>query len=105
LATLARLTRAGLRAQAAVSPVLPCNPERFAALLDGRVARVLLDTFFAGDGSGGARTIRLGVGEIFQHLGYADWFKPDAHLGLLEALKKHFPPEKIVFSQEGFAAV
>jgi len=105
LATLDRLTRAGLRAQAAVSPVLPCNPERFAGLLSGRVTRVLLDTFFAGDGSGGARTIRLGVGEIFQRLGYADWFTADAHLGLLEALKKHFPPEKIVFSQEGFAAV
>lgn len=105
LGTLERLHRAGLRVQAAVAPVLPCNPERFAALLGGRVTRVLLDTFFAGDGSGGVRTIRLGVGEIFRQLGYADWFAPDAHLGLLEALRKHFPPEKVVFSQEGFAAV
>ncbi len=105
LATLERLTRAGLRVQAAVAPVLPCNPDRFAALLAGRVTRVLVDTFFAGDGSAGQRTIRLGVGELFQQLGYADWFTRDAHLGLLEALRKYFLPEKIVFSQEGFSAV
>lgn len=105
LQTLERLTRAGLRVQAAVAPVLPCHPERFAALLAGRVTRVLVDTFFAGDGSGGRRTVRLGVGEIFERLGYAGWFTEKAHLGLLEALQKHFPPEKIVFSQEGFSAV
>ena len=105
LDTLERLTRAGLRVQAAVAPVLPCDPARLAALLAGRVTRVLVDTFFAGDGSSGRRTIRLGVGEMFARLGYADWFTPDAHLGLLEALARHFPPEKIVFSQQGFAAV
>ena len=105
LATLERLTHAGLRVQAAVAPVLPCNPARFAALLAGRVTRVLVDTFFAGDGSGGRRTIRLGMGELFTRLGYADWFIPNAHLGLLEALARHSPPEKVLFSQQGFAAV
>ena len=105
LTTLERLTKAGLRVQAAVAPVLPCNPARLAALLAGRVTRVLVDTFFAGDGSGGRRTVRLGVGELFAGLGYADWFTPDVHRGLLEALTHHFPPEKIVFSQQGFAAV
>ena len=105
LATLERLTEAGLRVQAAVAPVLPCNPARLAALLAGRVTRVLVDTFFAGDGSGGRRTVRLGVGGLLVRLGYADWFTPDAHRVLLEALARHFPAEKIVFSQEGFAAV
>ncbi|MGH8246228.1 MAG: radical SAM protein [Gammaproteobacteria bacterium] len=88
LATLERLTGAGLRVQAAVAPVLPCNPERFAALLSGRVARVLVDTFFAGDGSGGRRSTSLGMGEILARLGHADWFKPDAHLPLMQALFK-----------------
>ncbi len=105
LNTLERLTRAGLRVQAAVAPVLPCDPARLAALLAGRVTRVLVDTFFAGDGSGGRRTARLGVDELLARLGYADWFTPDAHLGLLEALSRHFPPDKIVFSQQGFASV
>ncbi len=105
LETLRRLTEAGLRVQAAVAPILPCDPERFARLLAGRVTRVLVDTFFAGDGSDGRRTIGLGVGDLFRELGYAGWFTPEAHLGLLQALRKHFPPEKIVFSQEGFSAV
>ena len=43
LDTLERLTRAGLQVQAAVAPVLPCDPARLAALLAGRVTRVLVE--------------------------------------------------------------
>ncbi len=111
LATLEKLHRAGLRVQAAVAPILPCDPARFAGLLAGRVTRVLVDTFFAGDGSGGRRSIRLGMADILAGLGYGDWFRDDAHLrqgadgGLVEALRRHFSPDRIVFSREGFAAV
>ncbi len=105
LKTLETMYRAGLRVQAAVAPVLPLNPERFAGLLAGRVTRVLVDTFFAGDGSGGRRSTRLGMGRLLAELGYADWFTDTAHLGLMEALRQHFSEDEIVFSQEGFAAV
>ncbi len=105
LKTLETLHRAGLRVQAAVAPVLPCHPERFATLLAGRVTRVLVDTFFAGDGSGGRRSTRLGMGRLLADLGYRDWFTETAHLSLMQALGRHFAEEAIVFSQEGFAAV
>ena len=105
LKTLETLYRSGLRVQAAVAPLLPSNPDRFAALLAGRVTRVLVDTFFAGDGSGGRRSTHLGMGKRLAGLGYADWFTETAHLGLMEALLNHFPKEAVVFSQAGFAAV
>ena len=105
LRTLEILHRAGLRVQAAVAPLLPCNPQRLAALLEGRVTRVLVDTFFAGDGSGGVRSTRLGMGERLTQLGYKDWFTATAHLSLMQALRGHFAEKDILFSQSGFAAV
>ncbi len=105
LQTLETLHRAGLRVQAAVAPLLPSNPDRFAALLAGRVTRVLVDTFFAGDGSGGRRSTNLGMGKLLAELGYADWFTDTAHLPLMEALHRHFSEDAIVFSQAGFASV
>jgi DNA repair photolyase len=105
LLTLEKLHAAGLRVQAAVSPMLPCDPERFATLLEGRVSRVIVDTFFAGDGSGGARSTRLGMGERLAAIGRSDWFTPEAHAKLMDALGRRFRPEQILFSQWGFAAV
>jgi len=105
LRTFETLHRAGLRVQAAIAPVLPCNPDRFAALLEGRVTRVLVDTFFAGDGSCGVRSTRLGMGPLLERLGYPDWFTESAHLGLMDALRSRFPDDAVLFSQAGFAAV
>jgi DNA repair photolyase len=105
LQTLETLHRAGLRVQAAIAPVLPCNPDRFAQLLEGRVTRVLVDTFFAGDGSCGVRSTRLGMGPLLERLGYPDWFTDTAHLGLMDALRSRFAEDQVVFSQSGFAAV
>lgn len=93
LRALETLHRAGLRVQAAIAPVLPCDPDRFAALLDGRVTRVLVDTLFAGDGSCGIRSTRLGMGPLLERLGYKDWFTESAHLGLMDALRTRFPED------------
>ncbi len=105
LRTLETLHRAGLRVQAAVAPLLPCDPAHFSRILEGKVSRVLVDTFFAGDGSGGARSTRLGMGALLAELGYGEWYASTAHEGLMKALRGHFPDENILFSQAGFAAI
>lgn len=102
LATLERLTAAGLRTQASISPVLPCDPLRFADLIAARASRALVDTLTDGDGAGGKRSAALGMPELLRSLGYADWLRPDAHLPLLSALRERMGEERVGFSQDGF---
>jgi len=101
LMTLERLRDAGLRVQAAISPMLPCNPERFAEMLATRCTRALVDTF-AGDGLGGKRTEALGVPDSMRKLGYGDWLEKDSHEKLMSALRERLGPDRVVFSQDGF---
>ena len=100
LAALERLHNAGLRVQAAVSPMLPGDPARFAALLAPRCSRALVDTF-AGNGMGGKRTEALGVPAQLRRLGYGAWLEAGP-AALLGALRRTLGPERVVFSQEGF---
>lgn len=102
LMTLERLTRAGLKTQAAISPVLPCDPEIFAELIAARSSRAVVDTLIDGDGAGGRRSAELGMPQLLQSLGYEDWLRGDAHLPLLEALRERMGADRIGFSQEGF---
>jgi DNA repair photolyase len=102
LVTLEKLTRAGLRTQAAISPMLPCDPEPFADLIAPRATRAVVDTLIDGDGAGGRRSSELGMPGLLRSLGYEDWMRRDAHLPLLEALRKQMGPENVGFSQQGF---
>jgi DNA repair photolyase len=102
LTTLARLTGAGLRAQAAISPILPCDPEAFAELIAARATRAVVDTLIDGDGAGGRRSTELGMPELLRSLGYGDWLRRDAHVPLLEALRRKMGSERVGFSQDGF---
>jgi DNA repair photolyase len=102
LMTLERLTRAGLKTQAAISPVLPCDPELFAELIAARVSRAVVDTLTDGDGAGGRRSAELGMPQLLRSLGYEDWLRGDAHMPLLEALRERMGAERVGFSQEGF---
>jgi DNA repair photolyase len=102
LATLERLTRAGLKTQAAISPVLPCDAEIFADLIAARATRAVVDTLIDGDGAGGRRSAELGMPEILRSFGYEDWLRRDAHLPLLEALRARMGTDRVGFSQEGF---
>ncbi len=102
LATLERLTRAGLKTQAAISPVLPCDPETFAELIAARASRAVVDTLIDGDGAGGRRSAELGMPQLLQLLGYADWLGRDSHLPLLTALRERMGADRVGFSQEGF---
>lgn len=102
LATLDKLTQAGVKTQAAISPVLPCDPEIFAELIAARASRVVVDTLFDGDGAGGRRSAELGMPELLRSLGYEDWLQRDAHVPLLAALRARMGAARVGFSQEGF---
>jgi DNA repair photolyase len=102
LTTLERLTGAGVRTQAAISPILPCDAEIFADLIAARATRAVVDTLIDGDGAGGRRSTELGMPELLRSLGYGDWLRRDAHLPLLDALRRKMGSARVGFSQDGF---
>jgi len=105
LRTCERLRAAGIFVQIAIAPMMPNDPERFARIVDAAADRAVVDTFFAGDGSGGRRSRALGMGELYSRLGYARWFRPGAERGLVAALKARMGEDRVLFSREGFSAV
>jgi DNA repair photolyase len=67
----------GIRTQITVSPLLPSSPA-FATKLAyavGNRGRVIVDTFYDGDGSGGLRSTRLGMGTLLTEAGFPGWFE------------------------------
>ena len=102
LGLLAELRQGGLFVQAAVAPLLPCNPDRFARLLDPIVDRVVLDTFQLGDGSGGQRSDRLGMARLLGRHGFAEWYRPDAYRPVRRAFQEILGPDRVLVSAEGF---
>ena len=102
LAAIEKLTRAGLKTQAAISPVLPCDPEIFADQIASRASRAVVDTIFDGDGASGRRSTELGMPQLLRSLGYESWLERDAYLPLLEELRMKMGSDMVGFSQEGF---
>jgi DNA repair photolyase len=105
LATAARLRAAGIFVQLAIAPMMPNDPRRFARLAGEAAERVIVDTYFDGDGAGGRRSRALRMGELYERLGYAEWFRPGAERELLAALRERFGEDRVLFSREGFSAV
>ncbi|HVN90297.1 MAG TPA: radical SAM protein [Candidatus Binataceae bacterium] len=103
--TAQRLRAVGIYTQIAIAPMLPNRPDRFAAMVDGSADRVIVDTYFDGDGSKGRRTRALGIEELYSRLGYQGWFRPGAQAKLVAALSKRLGAERVLFSQQGFSAL
>lgn len=101
LKALQTIADAGIPVQATLAPVLPSS-DSFARTLAGIVNRVCLDDFFMGDGSGGKRTERMRIRDLYREHGLEDWYSRDAYLRVLHLLKAEFPPEAICISQQGF---
>ncbi len=102
----ARMLRArGIFVQLAISPMLPNHADRMAALADECADRVVVDTYFAGDGASGRRSRALKMGELYDRLGYEGWFEPGAERELLAALRSRLGDERVRFSRDGFTAV
>ena len=94
------LHEAGVRTQAAIAPLLPCDADRLAALLDAVVDRVVVDDFFEGDGAGGRRSgaalTRL------RELGYAAFAEPGYAEATLARLRERLGAARVLRSQAGF---
>jgi DNA repair photolyase len=105
LAVARRLRAAGVFVQLAVAPMMPNDPERLAELAEGAADRVVVDTYFDGDGALGRRSRALGMGELYTRLGYEGWFRPGAERELMAAMRARLGAERVLFSREGFNAV
>jgi DNA repair photolyase len=105
LTTMRRLRAAGIFTQMAISPMLPNDPVRFADLAAEVADRVIVDTYFDGDGANGRRSRALGIGELYERLGYAQWFQPGAERDLLAAMRARLGDNRVLFSRSGFTAV
>jgi len=105
LSTARRLRDAGVFVQLAIAPMMPNHPERLAELAEGVADRVVIDTYFDGDGAHGRRSRALKVGELYERLGYEGWFQPGAERELLAAMRARLGAERVLFSRGGFNAV
>jgi DNA repair photolyase len=100
-----RLREAGIFTQLAIAPMLPNQPEHFAVVADEVADRVIVDTFFDGDGSSGRRSRALGMMELYERLGYREWFSPGVEQELLAVMRARLGPARVLFSREGFNAL
>lgn len=100
-----RLREAGIFTQLAIAPMLPNDAAHFAAVADKAADRVVVDTFFDGDGSGGSRSRSLGMAELYERKGYGQWFRPGAEQELLSVMRARLGHARVLFSREGFNTI
>jgi hypothetical protein len=94
----------GIKVQAAISPTLPHDTDRFVELLSASADRVIVDTFL-GDGTNGRRTARRPLPRQFAELGYGNWRDDSAAEALHTRLVKCMGAENVGWSQAGFNAL
>ncbi|WP_078550035.1 SPL family radical SAM protein [Litchfieldia alkalitelluris] len=99
---LREITEAGILTQATIAPLLPCSKE-FPIKLKNLASRVTLDDFWMGDGSGGKRTDKLGVKEIYEKMGMEKWYDPRVVQVIYNMLKEEIDQKDIGISQKGFS--
>jgi len=104
LSTMRRAKELGIKVQATVSPMLPANVDRFAALLGENADRVVVDTFF-GDGLNGGRTVRRPLPSVFSASGFGDWRDVSSARSLHEILQVRLGSQRVGWSRDGFNAV
>ncbi|SFE69887.1 Radical SAM superfamily protein [Bacillus sp. OV194] len=105
LNALKEIREAGITTQASISPLLPCSRE-FPQKLRPIADRITIDDFWMGDGSGGKRTERLGIYEIYKETGMEKWYNPTAYKVVLNMMKKQIGNEvEVMLSKDGFTPV
>ncbi|WP_100400468.1 SPL family radical SAM protein [Bacillus sp. FJAT-44742] len=101
LKAIQTLQQHNIPVQIAVSPLLP-HSSRFPALLGEIGERVVVDDYFLGDGSGGRRTKKLKIPELYHKHGYGEWYSPERLSHFRKQLEKQVKKSRIFVSQEGF---
>jgi DNA repair photolyase len=105
LLTARRLREAGLFVQLAIAPMMPNNPERFAMLAADAADRVIVDTY-AGDGTGGQRSRKLGMEDIYRRkLGHGGALSAGAERPLIAAMKARLGAYRVLLGKDGFNTV
>ena len=94
---------AGVRTQAAVSPLLPLEDEAaFARALDPVCERVVLDHWRIGDGSGGRRTLRTALPAALEAAGLAEWNELARFERVVGTFRGVLGAERVLVGQAGF---
>ncbi len=104
LITMQRARKQGIKVQAAVSPMLPANVDRFTAILAESADFIVVDTFF-GDGANGKRTDNRPLPIRFRELGFGDWRDVSHAQQLYAVLQERLGHERVGWSREGFNAL
>lgn len=105
LLTLERLRDAGISTQAALSPLLPCDPPILAELIASRTSRVVVDTLIDGDGAHGQRSRSLGMPALLSSIGDPQWFDGPPAEELLELLRERLGQSNVGLSTVGFNSI
>jgi DNA repair photolyase len=97
----------GIQTQITVAPMLPSSSHFAASLAHavGTCGRVIVDTFFDGDGSGGRRSMRLGMDTKLTEAGFPGWFEHCREYAqtLFHRLLPLLGPERVLWSSAGFS--
>ncbi|SDN28056.1 Radical SAM superfamily protein [Fictibacillus solisalsi] len=102
---LREIKEAGITTQASLSPLLPCSKE-FPQKLKPLADRVTIDDFWMGDGSGGKRTERLGISDIYRRTGMKKWYNPSAYKVVLKMMQEQIGDQvEVMLSKDGFTPI
>jgi DNA repair photolyase len=100
LAAIRAVHQAGIPTIASVAPLLPCNAERLAALLDGAVDRVVVSTF-RDDGGAGSKT-RPAAYAIYREHGWSSaWLEDGYEQPVVDTLRRRLG-DVVTVGQAGF---
>jgi len=105
LKAIQKVREAGIPTQASIAPLLPCDPERLAQLLDPAVDWVVVSTFRDDGGSGGKT--RHWAAELYRQYGYGDYLHDgEAHAEqTIITLRRLLGPERVRVGKDGFDQV
>jgi DNA repair photolyase len=106
LETLRQFREAGIRTQAAISPLMPlADPQTFAQALEAACDRVIVDYYLVGDGTHGARTRRTNFIQLLEQAGFGEWTHLEKLWEVRDLLIGVLGVERVLVSAEGFNAV
>jgi DNA repair photolyase len=105
LEAIRTIREAGIPTQASIAPLLPCDAEQLADLLDTAVDWVVVSSF-RDDGGAGSKT-RAWAAELYREHGYGDYrHDGDQHAAaVIETLRRRLGSGRVRVGKDGFDQV